>query len=83
MDVKDVLGNLCGFLTVVGGIFLLNAFRDMNISWRDISSATKKTTDTSEPSESHNETHQLLENDREDRVFGHSSASNSISRGSI
>ena len=41
MSFADILGNICGFLTVIGGIFLLNAFRDMKVSWRDISSARK------------------------------------------
>lgn len=41
IGIKGVLGNICGFMTVVGGIFLLNAFREMSISWRDVTSAAK------------------------------------------
>lgn len=74
MDAKGVIGNICGFLTVVGGIFLLNAFRDMPISWRDVSSATKKSASVTGSVErlnaDQNETHQLLDN--EERDFTHS-----------
>lgn len=64
MSIKDVLGNISGFLTVVGAIFLLNAFRDMSISWRDISASAKKQPAMSTTSENDgNETHQLLESD--------------------
>lgn len=33
---EDVLGSLCGFLVVIIAIFLLNAFRDMDVSFNDI-----------------------------------------------
>ena len=71
MSAKDVIGSLCGFLTVIGGIFLLNAFRDMPISWRDVSSATRKSINGGQ-SANGNETHQLLENNSDDREFGES-----------
>ena len=29
---EDIVGNICGFVTIVSGIFLLQAFKDMNIS---------------------------------------------------
>ncbi|KAL8573239.1 hypothetical protein ACOMHN_006650 [Nucella lapillus] len=32
MRVEDVLGDLCGFFTIICGIFLLNAFKDFNIN---------------------------------------------------
>lgn len=41
MGVLDIIGDACGFLTIVAGIFLLNAFKDMKISWRNIPNATK------------------------------------------
>ncbi|XP_067947963.1 magnesium transporter NIPA2-like isoform X2 [Watersipora subatra] len=78
MDAKDVIGNICGFLTVVGGIFLLNAFRDMPITWRDVSSAAKKTNASSEPVIGGNETHQLLDT-ADERGFGNA-AETGISR---
>lgn len=84
MGAKDVLGNLCGFLTVIGGIFLLNAFRDMPISWRDVSSAAKKQAlADSEPVDRGNETHQLLENTSDDREFGNLSQDNLGGRGGM
>jgi multidrug transporter EmrE-like cation transporter len=33
---EDMLGNLCGFLTVIMAIILLNAFRDMDLSMLDV-----------------------------------------------
>ena len=39
---KDILGSISGFLIIIGGIFLLHAFRDMPISWRDVSASTRK-----------------------------------------
>ncbi|XP_005103082.1 magnesium transporter NIPA2 isoform X2 [Aplysia californica] len=41
MDVMDIIGDACGFLTIVAGIFLLNAFKDMKISWRNLPKASK------------------------------------------
>ncbi|XP_046388165.1 magnesium transporter NIPA2 [Ischnura elegans] len=36
MSAEDVLGSLCGFLTVIVAIFLLNAFKDLDISFGDV-----------------------------------------------
>ncbi|PSN52414.1 Magnesium transporter NIPA2 [Blattella germanica] len=33
---EDMLGNVCGFLTVIMAIILLNAFRDMDVSMLDV-----------------------------------------------
>lgn len=33
---KDVLGALCGFLTIIVGVFLLHAFRDFRFSLREL-----------------------------------------------
>lgn len=38
----DAIGNLCGFLTIICGIFLLQAFKDMNISWSSLPKARKE-----------------------------------------
>lgn len=35
MDARRVIGNLCGFLTVICGVFLLNAFRNLPITFSD------------------------------------------------
>ena len=32
MSAVDILGNLCGFITIIIGIFVLNAFKKLNIS---------------------------------------------------
>nr|KAI8757238.1 magnesium transporter NIPA2-like [Biomphalaria glabrata] len=41
MPALDIVGNLCGFLVIIAGIFLLNAFKDMKISWRNLPKANK------------------------------------------
>lgn len=41
MKPEDIVGNLCGFLVIVSGIFLLNAFKDMNITLANLPSSRK------------------------------------------
>lgn len=41
LGAEDVVGNLCGFLTIVSGIFLLQAFKDMNVSLGNLPKARK------------------------------------------
>ena len=41
MSPQDIIGDLCGFLTIVLGIFMLNWFKDMNISLKNIPKAQK------------------------------------------
>lgn len=41
MKPEDILGNICGFLTVICGIFLLQAFKDMHISAKDLTSVRR------------------------------------------
>ena len=36
MSVEDVIGCFCGFLTVIIAIFLLNAFKDLDVSYSDV-----------------------------------------------
>ncbi|ESO04648.1 hypothetical protein HELRODRAFT_141893, partial [Helobdella robusta] len=38
LPAEDIVGNLCGFLTIISGIFLLQAFKDLNISLPHLSS---------------------------------------------
>lgn len=38
MNFQDILGTLCGFLVVITAIFMLNAFKDVNISYSDLKS---------------------------------------------
>lgn len=36
MDTKDILGCICGFLVVITAVFLLNAFKDVQLSFKDL-----------------------------------------------
>ena len=36
MNSKDTIGAICGFLTIVFGVFLLHAFKDIHFSLKDI-----------------------------------------------
>nr|XP_020633715.1 magnesium transporter NIPA2-like [Pogona vitticeps] len=36
MSVVDIIGTICGFLIIILGVFLLNAFKDMDISLRTL-----------------------------------------------
>lgn len=42
MKVDDVIGTLSGFLTIISGIFLLHAFKNMDITWTELTAATKR-----------------------------------------
>lgn len=42
MSAVDITGNMCGFLTIICGIFLLQAFKDMNISLANLPKAKKE-----------------------------------------
>lgn len=42
MVIVDIIGNLCGFLTIISGIFLLNAFKDLNITLSNLPGLGKK-----------------------------------------
>ena len=41
---EDIVGNLCGLLVIVAGIFLLQAFRELNISTKNLPRARKDDT---------------------------------------
>lgn len=43
MDLKDIIGAIIGFLVICCGIFLLNAFKNMNVSLRNLPKAHKRT----------------------------------------
>ena len=36
MDSKDTIGAICGFLTIVFGVFLLHAFKDVHFTLKDV-----------------------------------------------
>ena len=44
---KDLVGALCGFMTIISGVFLLHAFKDINIELLDILSQTTRPRDLS------------------------------------
>lgn len=46
MAATDVVGNICGFFIVISGIFLLNAFREWDISFNNIGNASQKKEDS-------------------------------------
>ena len=48
MKIEDILGDLCGFLTIIVGIFVLNAFKDFNISLRTLPGLRKDQGDSSD-----------------------------------
>ncbi|NXX42062.1 NIPA3 protein, partial [Tricholaema leucomelas] len=59
MDMGDIIGTLSGFCSVIIGIFLLHAFKNINITWSQLMSTVAK-----EPSPAHRQDeacHTLLE----------------------
>ncbi|XP_015920546.1 magnesium transporter NIPA2 isoform X2 [Parasteatoda tepidariorum] len=61
---KDIIGSVCAFLTVISGIFLLNVFREWDITLNNVSFQKKEPSiDIIEQCHSHvnNETSNLLE----------------------
>ena len=40
---EDVVGNICGFFIIVIGVFLIQAFRNLGISWQNLPKARKDT----------------------------------------
>lgn len=43
---EDIAGNICGFITIVSGIFLLQAFKDMKISMSNLVRVRKEVPST-------------------------------------
>lgn len=37
METEDILGCICGFSILITAVFTLNAFKDVNISFKDLS----------------------------------------------
>ncbi|RDD45913.1 Magnesium transporter NIPA2 [Trichoplax sp. H2] len=42
LGAKDAVGSVCGFLTIIVGVFLLHAFKDLKLSYKHLPSAIKK-----------------------------------------
>ncbi|KYO45970.1 magnesium transporter NIPA3 [Alligator mississippiensis] len=64
MDLGDIIGTLSGFFTIIIGIFLLHAFKNINISWNQLISATIK--ESSLPHHEYETHHTLLEDTYEE-----------------
>ncbi|XP_052796456.1 magnesium transporter NIPA2-like [Mya arenaria] len=47
MTLEDIIGALIGFMVIISGIFLLNAFKNMNVSLRNLPKAQKRPTSLS------------------------------------
>ena len=43
LNTKDMLGALCGFLTIIVGVFLLHAFKDVKFSLKDLYNIVSRT----------------------------------------
>lgn len=50
MGLEDIMGNISGFLTVICAIFLLNAFKEWDISMSNLQTLFQRTESKSEPS---------------------------------
>uniref|UniRef100_A0A8C8S5A1 NIPA like domain containing 4 n=1 Tax=Pelusios castaneus TaxID=367368 RepID=A0A8C8S5A1_9SAUR len=44
MTVVDIIGTVCGFLTIILGVFLLHAFKDMDVSLKNLPHVLKNST---------------------------------------
>jgi hypothetical protein len=42
LTIEDIIGDVCGFLTIVSGIFMLNAFKNMDVTLRNLPSPKVK-----------------------------------------
>ena len=42
LTAKDIVGALCGFITIICGVFLLHAFKDINVKISDLIEKTNK-----------------------------------------
>lgn len=62
VNVKDVIGIISGFCTIILGIFLLHAFKDIEVTWQQLVSLTKKIEKEATNRFEHDDHHTLLEN---------------------
>lgn len=45
MSVLDIIGTVCGFLTIILGVFLLHAFKDMDVSLKNLPQTIQTSTE--------------------------------------
>ncbi|XP_029142527.1 magnesium transporter NIPA3 [Protobothrops mucrosquamatus] len=60
MELGDIIGTLSGFFTIIIGIFLLHAFKNVSITWNQLAASVKK--DPNLPLHAYESPHMLLEN---------------------
>ncbi|GCB65507.1 hypothetical protein scyTo_0013468 [Scyliorhinus torazame] len=60
--IKDVIGIISGFCTIILGIFLLHAFKDVQFTWEQLTSLIKKNETAGRNSFDHDDHHTLLDN---------------------
>uniref|UniRef100_UPI00398E550A magnesium transporter NIPA2-like n=1 Tax=Pristiophorus japonicus TaxID=55135 RepID=UPI00398E550A len=62
VDIKDVIGIISGFCTIILGIFLLHAFKDIQFTWEQLMKDVKKNEKAETNRFGHDDHHILLEN---------------------
>lgn len=56
LTAKDIVGALCGFMIIICGVFLLHAFRDINVKLSDLIEKTNKPSGSASTADSENGT---------------------------
>ncbi|XP_078403433.1 magnesium transporter NIPA3-like isoform X2 [Cetorhinus maximus] len=62
VEIKNVIGIISGFCTIVLGIFLLHAFKDVQFTWGQLTSLIKKNETAERNRFDHDDRHTLLDN---------------------
>ncbi|GCC24678.1 hypothetical protein chiPu_0003080 [Chiloscyllium punctatum] len=62
VEIKDVIGIINGFCTIILGIFLLHAFKDVQFTWEQLISLIKKNANTETNGFGQDDHHALLDN---------------------
>uniref|UniRef100_A0AAV2KW79 Magnesium transporter n=1 Tax=Knipowitschia caucasica TaxID=637954 RepID=A0AAV2KW79_KNICA len=66
MGTGDIIGTLSGFLTIIVGIFLLHAFKDVNVSWSNLAVSIRKEERVSANGTAAHASYELLRNESMD-----------------
>ncbi|XP_067914163.1 magnesium transporter NIPA2-like [Heterodontus francisci] len=62
VEIKNVIGIISGFCTIILGIFLLHAFKDIQFTWQQLTSLIKKSEKAETNRLGHDDHHTLLDN---------------------
>ena len=46
MTYSDIVGTMCGFLVIIFGVFLLHAFKDVKVTFKDLLLLTSQSNDS-------------------------------------